>query len=93
MSLGGLVAVGIRWRFSLLQKAQTGLLEAMVARRTAELAEKVEELQRSEQRAVEASQAKSVFLSNMSHELRHSAQLDHRLLLHSRQAARGNGRA
>ncbi len=65
----GVVMTGIRWRFRLLQK-RNRLLESMVDKRTAELAEKIDELERSEQRAIEASRAKSDFLSNMSHELR-----------------------
>ncbi len=45
---------------------------ALVAERTlrAELAEKVEQLKISEQKALEANRAKSAFLANMSHELR-----------------------
>lgn len=45
---------------------------ALVAERTlrAELAEKVEQLKISEQKAMEANRAKSAFLANMSHELR-----------------------
>ncbi len=45
---------------------------ALVAERTlrAELAEKIAQLQRSEQKAMEANRAKSAFLANMSHELR-----------------------
>jgi signal transduction histidine kinase/CheY-like chemotaxis protein/ligand-binding sensor domain-containing protein len=45
-------------------------LETIVEERTAELAEKVELLHDSEQRALAASRAKSAFLANMSHELR-----------------------
>jgi signal transduction histidine kinase/DNA-binding response OmpR family regulator/ligand-binding sensor domain-containing protein len=45
-------------------------LEGEVRARTAELAERMEELKVSERRAQEASRAKSAFLANMSHELR-----------------------
>jgi signal transduction histidine kinase/DNA-binding response OmpR family regulator/ligand-binding sensor domain-containing protein len=46
------------------------MLETTVRERTAELAEKVDQLHDSEQRALAASRAKSAFLANMSHELR-----------------------
>jgi signal transduction histidine kinase/CheY-like chemotaxis protein/ligand-binding sensor domain-containing protein len=59
--------VRLRMR-ALHQRAQA--LEATVRQRTAELAEKVEQLHDSEQRALAASRAKSAFLANMSHELR-----------------------
>ncbi|HEX3580797.1 MAG TPA: response regulator [Thermoanaerobaculia bacterium] len=59
--------VRLRMR-ALQQRAQA--LEATVRDRTAELAEKVEQLHDSEQRALAASRAKSAFLANMSHELR-----------------------
>ncbi len=59
--------VRLRMR-ALHQRAAT--LEATVRERTAELAEKVEQLHDSEQRALAASRAKSAFLANMSHELR-----------------------
>ncbi len=58
-------------------RSRTALLEGQVEERTAELRQKVEQLDASEraahaseQRAVEASLAKSTFLANMSHELR-----------------------
>ncbi len=58
-------------------RSRTALLEGLVEERTAELRQKVEQLDASEraahaseQRAVEASLAKSTFLANMSHELR-----------------------
>jgi len=79
----GSIALGVRLRIRALQ-GRTRVLEARVAERTAEvessnraLAEKVDEAEaskrlavESEQRALEASRAKSIFLSNMSHELR-----------------------
>jgi ligand-binding sensor domain-containing protein/signal transduction histidine kinase len=79
----GTVSLGVKLRISAL-KHRTRLLEAKVAERTVEveqtnraLAEKVVEAEaserravESEQRALEASRAKSIFLSNMSHELR-----------------------
>jgi signal transduction histidine kinase/DNA-binding response OmpR family regulator len=60
---------GVRYRTESL-KRQRNELEATVAERTTELVETVEQLRASEQRALEASRAKSVFLSTMSHELR-----------------------
>jgi len=63
----GLFLVGLTWpvyriRLRLLEARQREL-EGLVTRRTVEARD-------SEQRALEASQAKSVFLANMSHELR-----------------------
>ena len=49
---------------------RAAMLEATVQERTSQLAEKVEQLHDSEQRALAASRAKSAFLANMSHELR-----------------------
>ena len=51
-------------------RRHAAMLEATVHERTAQLAEKVEALHESEQRALAASRAKSAFLANMSHELR-----------------------
>jgi signal transduction histidine kinase/DNA-binding response OmpR family regulator len=51
-------------------KQHAAMLEATIQERTAQLAEKVELLGQSEQRALAASKAKSAFLANMSHELR-----------------------
>jgi signal transduction histidine kinase/CheY-like chemotaxis protein/ligand-binding sensor domain-containing protein len=59
----------IRLRMRALHQ-RAAALEATVQQRTAELAEKVEQLHDSEQRALAASRAKSAFLANMSHELR-----------------------
>jgi signal transduction histidine kinase/ligand-binding sensor domain-containing protein/FixJ family two-component response regulator len=74
LSLTGASAVGLafllyRRRVTSLRRRQQAL-EATVAERTAELAATVERLKRSEESALEASAAKSVFLSSMSHELR-----------------------
>lgn len=70
------VTLAIRMRERSL-RSQTALLEGIVTERTAELRQKVDELDASEraahaseQRAIEASRAKSSFLANMSHELR-----------------------
>ncbi len=65
----GLVYLAIRYRIRSLRRRNLAL-EAGIEDRTAELANKVEALRVSEQRALEASRAKSVFLANMSHELR-----------------------
>ncbi len=59
----------VRWRLQLL-KRQNIVLEARIAERTAELGEKVVQLRQSEQKALDASRAKSIFLASMSHELR-----------------------
>ena len=63
------VWAAIRWRLGAL-KARARVLEARVAERTTEIAEKVRELEVSEARAQEASEAKGRFLAHMSHELR-----------------------
>ena len=73
--VGGL---GLAYRARTHQLRQRAAeLDEEVSRRTAEIAEKVDELRASELRshaseeaALEASRAKSVFLANMSHELR-----------------------
>jgi signal transduction histidine kinase/CheY-like chemotaxis protein/ligand-binding sensor domain-containing protein len=65
--LAGLAIARLRTR-RLQQKARE--LQAEVQARTTELAERVEQLRESEQRAQQASHAKSAFLANMSHELR-----------------------
>ena len=72
----GLGYAGIHYRLQSLNRRNIELEEA-IAERTAQLAEKVDELQVSERRALdserqahEANRAKSVFLSSMSHELR-----------------------
>jgi signal transduction histidine kinase/FixJ family two-component response regulator len=58
-----------RYRTEALRRRNEAL-EAKIRERTVELAEKVEQVRASEQRAVEASRAKSTFLASMSHELR-----------------------
>jgi signal transduction histidine kinase/ligand-binding sensor domain-containing protein len=66
-----LVAAGValaRVRLQALRR-HAARLEATVQERTAQLAEKVGQLQSSERRAQAASRAKSAFLANMSHEL------------------------
>jgi signal transduction histidine kinase/ligand-binding sensor domain-containing protein len=66
-----LVAAGValaRLRLRGLRR-HAAMLEATVRERTAQLAEKVEQLEVSERRAQAASRAKSAFLANMSHEL------------------------
>jgi two-component system sensor histidine kinase/response regulator len=72
----GLVYAGVRLRLRALERRNRAL-EAKIGERTVQLAEKVQELTASEERAhaselkaLEASHAKSTFLSNMSHELR-----------------------
>ena len=72
----GLLYLVVQMRLRRLER-RTHELEAAVVERTAELGRTVEQLQLSEQRAleseklaIEASRAKSTFLSNMSHELR-----------------------
>lgn len=67
--LVGLAFVGVRYRTKSLVRRNT-LLQAKVDGRTHELAEKVEQLKESEQRAYLYAQAKSQFLANMSHEIR-----------------------
>jgi len=67
IALGIYVAVRLRLR---ALRHHAAMLEATVRERTAQLAEKVELLRDSEQRALAASRAKSTFLANMSHELR-----------------------
>jgi signal transduction histidine kinase/CheY-like chemotaxis protein/ligand-binding sensor domain-containing protein/HPt (histidine-containing phosphotransfer) domain-containing protein len=68
-ALAGLVFAGVRYRTESLTR-RNALLQARVDERTRELAEKVEQLKESEQRAYEHAQAKSQFLANMSHEIR-----------------------
>lgn len=82
-TLAAIVYLGMQFRVRVLRR-QHDILEAIVAERTAalveseartkeqagRLAEMVEQLKGSEQRALEASRAKSTFLSTMSHELR-----------------------
>ncbi len=72
----GLGYAGVHYRLKALNRRNIEL-EAAIAERTVQLAEKVGELQVSERRALEsertaheANRAKSVFLSSMSHELR-----------------------
>jgi len=68
-ALGGLALVGLRYRTkSLIRRNQR--LQAKVHERTRELAEKIDQLKESEQRAYTYAQAKSQFLANMSHEIR-----------------------
>jgi signal transduction histidine kinase/CheY-like chemotaxis protein/ligand-binding sensor domain-containing protein len=64
-----LIYAAVRLRLRALRH-HAAMLEATVEERTAQLAEKVELLHESEQRALAASRAKSAFLANMSHELR-----------------------
>jgi signal transduction histidine kinase/DNA-binding response OmpR family regulator/ligand-binding sensor domain-containing protein len=64
-----LVYAAVRLRVRALRR-HADMLEATVHERTAQLAEKIEALHESEQRALAASRAKSSFLANMSHELR-----------------------
>ena len=66
----------LQWRLRSLRR-NNDRLEQRIRERTAEIAEKVEQLAASEHlaleeksKAVEANRAKSVFLANMSHELR-----------------------
>jgi signal transduction histidine kinase/DNA-binding response OmpR family regulator/ligand-binding sensor domain-containing protein len=65
----GLIYLAVRLRLRALRH-HAAMLEVTVHQRTAELAEKVDQLHESEQRALAASHAKSAFLANMSHELR-----------------------
>lgn len=73
LAIAGLLALliygAVRLRLRALRR-HAAMLEATVRERTAQLAEKVEALRESEQRAQAASRAKSAFLANMSHELR-----------------------
>jgi signal transduction histidine kinase/DNA-binding response OmpR family regulator/sugar lactone lactonase YvrE len=64
-----LIYLAVRMRLRALRH-HAAMLEAIVHERTAELAEKVDLLHDSEQRALAATRAKSAFLANMSHELR-----------------------
>jgi signal transduction histidine kinase/DNA-binding response OmpR family regulator len=68
-ALCGLAFLGVRYRTKSLVR-RNALLQAKVDERTHELAEKVEQLKESEQRAYTYAQAKSQFLANMSHEIR-----------------------
>ncbi|MEO6325410.1 MAG: response regulator [Thermoanaerobaculia bacterium] len=76
LARAGLIALflavcgGIVWLRVRALRGHAANLEVTVRERTAQLAEKVELLQDSEQRALAASRAKSAFLANMSHELR-----------------------
>ncbi|HEY0320639.1 MAG TPA: response regulator [Pyrinomonadaceae bacterium] len=65
----GLAFIGMRYRTQALRR-RNALLQAKVDERTSELAEKVVQLEESEQRAYIYAQAKSQFLANMSHEIR-----------------------
>ena len=65
----GLAFVGVRYRTQSLRR-RNALLQDKVDERTRELAEKVGQLEASEQRAYTYAQAKSQFLANMSHEIR-----------------------
>ncbi|HKE55911.1 MAG TPA: response regulator [Pyrinomonadaceae bacterium] len=67
--LGGLAIAVVRLRTSSLRR-RNEWLKGRVSERTRALAEKVEELRESEQRAYTYAQAKSQFLANMSHEIR-----------------------
>jgi ligand-binding sensor domain-containing protein/signal transduction histidine kinase len=64
-----LAAQAARLRTRVLAR-RNAALQALVRQRTAELDQKVEELRVSEHRALAASDAKSVFIANMSHELK-----------------------
>jgi signal transduction histidine kinase/CheY-like chemotaxis protein/ligand-binding sensor domain-containing protein len=64
-----LIYGAVRLRLRALRR-HAAMLEETVQERTAQLAEKMEALRESEQRALSASRAKSAFLANMSHELR-----------------------
>lgn len=68
-ALAGLAFAVMRLRTRSLRR-RNERLQARVDERTRELAEKVEELRESEQRAYNYAQAKSRFLANMSHEIR-----------------------
>jgi signal transduction histidine kinase len=69
LAAAGVVAAAVQLRVRSL-RATTARLEERVAERTTELREMVERLSDSEERAREASLAKSTFLANVSHELR-----------------------
>lgn len=69
VATAGLAFAAIRLRTKSLMR-RNAQLQARVEERTRQLAEKVEELKESEQRANEHAQAKSRFLANMSHEIR-----------------------
>jgi signal transduction histidine kinase/DNA-binding response OmpR family regulator/ligand-binding sensor domain-containing protein len=69
LALGALAFVIVRYRTKSLVR-RNALLQAKVTERTYELAEKVDELKKSEQRAYTYAQVKSQFLANMSHEIR-----------------------
>ncbi len=71
LTLVGLSAVGLFSCYATERYARENFLQRRELQHQAEaLAEKMRELALSEQRAQEASRAKSAFLSNMSHELR-----------------------
>ncbi len=67
--LGGFAIAVVRLRTSSLRR-RNEWLKGRVSERTRELAEKVEALRESEQRAYTYAQGKSQFLANMSHEIR-----------------------
>jgi signal transduction histidine kinase/ligand-binding sensor domain-containing protein len=69
LTAGLLVAAAVQWRLRRL-RSTTAALERKVEERTVELRETVERLSDSEDRARQASLAKSTFLANVSHELR-----------------------
>ncbi len=76
LAIAGLAFGLLQWRLRSLRRSNERL-EQRIRERTAEIAEKVEQLAASEklaleekQNAVEANRAKSIFLANMSHELR-----------------------
>lgn len=69
LALAGIIGLSVQWRVRALHQYNL-ILEQRIAERTAELSETVKHLRSSEQKALEASQAKSVFLANMSHEIR-----------------------
>jgi signal transduction histidine kinase/ActR/RegA family two-component response regulator len=68
-ALAAAIVAGIRVR-ERTHRRRTAELERRIEERTAQLTETVEQLVVSEQRAREASRAKSAFLASMSHELR-----------------------
>ncbi|MBK9091120.1 MAG: hypothetical protein IPL90_19620 [Holophagales bacterium] len=69
MATAFLVGAAVQWRLRQLRMTAS-TLEHKVEERTAELSEAVERLSASEERARQASIAKSTFLANVSHELR-----------------------